>query len=99
MGNKGDRYVTREHRSLFGERYHVTTREKTAAEEAEDIGKGIGTAVGIAGVLIGGAVARHQANKDRQLQDTVIKARNAINDGDYDTGLALAQQLKEIKRH
>ncbi|MFN8480105.1 MAG: tetratricopeptide repeat protein, partial [Kouleothrix sp.] len=92
----GDKYVTREHKGLFGDRYSVTTREKTVAEENAEIAKGIGTAAGVAGLLIGGMVKQHQDNKNRQLETMTNKGFTAINSGEYDQALEIGTRLVKM---
>lgn len=65
-------------------------------KEYDDIGRGVGTAIGVTGRLIGGAIQQNRNAKDRQMEQLVEAASKAIEGGDYDTALDHGQRLVKM---
>lgn len=92
----GEKYVTRAEKDLLGKTTLVTTREKTYEEEMNDIGRGVGTAVGITALLVGGMINQQRSNKLQQMESLAKQAGSAIERGAYDDALELGGRLLKM---
>jgi len=89
----GDKYVSRERKNFLGEREVVTTREKSAAEDQAEVGKAIGTTIGVAGLLVGSAMRQRQSNKEAIFEQLVNSGFKAIESGDCDKAIEFGKRL------